>query len=346
MSVNVQRSLQYFVWGILPKKILGNVEQYPVASKPVINEVQPKRTIVLIMGETLRAQQLSILGYQENNTTPLLAKIEGLYSTSIFSAGTMTKTSVSALVNRMEFPGVTTQIANQDNCLFRLAKENGFKTSFYSAQNNSQMKILETVICLKYIDDYRDRDDYAKGSSIHDDVLMDQLPDIDFNENNLIVLHQRGSHTPYNYQYPPSFKAFDSEYDNTVLYTDFLLNKLINTFESTQNNELHFIFTSDHGELLGEHGRQGHGWFFEEVYKVPFLYKEHNVDNSRYDAAKKVLSHYDVSNFITSLLGYDVEIGGEGTREIYVNGSDIDALAGHLKLTVKNGEVINEELKN
>ena len=275
----------------------------------------------------------------------MLAKIDDLYASTIISAGTMTKTSVSALVNRMEFPGVTSQISEQTNCLFKLASDNGFQTHLLSAQNKNQMKLLDSLVCKKYIDNYQVRNAFDKGVSPYDIALLDQIKAIDFTENNFIVLHQRGSHTPYEKQSPPEYKIFESNYDNTVYYTDFVLSSFIDEISDRSQGEMHFIYTSDHGELLNEHDRNGHGWFYEEVYEVPFLYKEHNVQKSELDHAKKIISHFDLSNFVANLLGYDVDVNGSEKRIVYVNGSDIDALAGHLKLTVENGVITKKEQK-
>ena len=35
-----------------------------------------------------------------------------------------------------------------------------------------------------------------------------------------------------------------------------------------------FVFTSDHGELFGAHGRKGKNIFYEEAVRVPFLVRQ------------------------------------------------------------------------
>ncbi len=99
--------------------------------------------------------------------------------------------------------------------------------------------------------------------------------------------------------------------------------------------------------LSGEHGRKGHGWFFEEVYKVPFIFyaihKEKDINQTI--SLANVQSHFDVSSLITSLLGYDINI--TKTNDIYVNGSDIDALAGylHIKLDKAGQQISVKEIR-
>jgi glucan phosphoethanolaminetransferase (alkaline phosphatase superfamily) len=49
-----------------------------------------------------------------------LEKIMGLYVKEIYSSGTMTKTSLPALLNRLYYPGSTNQILSMENNLFYL----------------------------------------------------------------------------------------------------------------------------------------------------------------------------------------------------------------------------------
>jgi lipid A ethanolaminephosphotransferase len=94
----------------------------------------------------------------------------------------------------------------------------------------------------------------------------------------LIVLHTMGSHGPaYFRRYPPAFEAFTpackesspqrspqaqvvNAYDNTILYTDYVLDRMIAVLEARPETERTFLFyASDHGESLGENGVYLHG---------------------------------------------------------------------------------------
>ncbi len=346
---NFMRSFYYFIVEILPKKVFSNnIILYPALSPPKIEDTKVKRNIILIIGESLRAQNVALLGYTED-TTPKLNQRDKLLYKSIYSAGTMTKTSVSALLNRVKYPGATIQINNQKNNLFHLAKQNGFTTHFYSNQTNYQLQILQNYIGKQYIDNYASKQilrKKLKKANTYDIVLEQALETVDFNkENHFIVLQQRGSHTPYHKQYPKEFKKFKTPYDNTVLYTDHVLNEIITYIESVSDKPTYIIFTSDHGELLREHGRNGHGWFFEEVYKVPFFFCgiQQNKDRLQTFSLSNINSHFDVSNLVTKLLGYNINITND--NNIYINGTDIDALAGYLHIKLDssgNQKSINE----
>jgi lipid A ethanolaminephosphotransferase len=64
-------------------------------------------------------------------------------------------------------------------------------------------------------------------------------------------------------------------YDNTILYTDFLLDSLINTLRAMTDWNSAMIFISDHGESLGENKMFMHGLPMKLApkfqYEIPFL---------------------------------------------------------------------------
>jgi lipid A ethanolaminephosphotransferase len=113
-----------------------------------------------------------------------------------------------------------------------------------------------------------------------DEILLRGMDQVlkDRQGNLLVVMHQLGSHGPaYFKRYPPAFKRFtpacESEdlrlcssaeivnaYDNTLLYTDFFLGKLIDFLDQAQKtHDTAMLYVSDHGESLGEAGLYLHG---------------------------------------------------------------------------------------
>ncbi len=106
------------------------------------------------------------------------------------------------------------------------------------------------------------------------------------------ILHQNGSHGPLYYRrYPAEFSKFTPEcktasvnecslenlinsYDNTILYTDFLLANTIEMLKKSKRPSV-LIYVSDHGESLGEKGIFLHGFPYsiapKEQKEIPFL---------------------------------------------------------------------------
>jgi lipid A ethanolaminephosphotransferase len=112
--------------------------------------------------------------------------------------------------------------------------------------------------------------------------------------NLFVVMHQLGSHGPaYFKRYPAALKRFqpacESEdlrrcspaeivnaYDDSLLYTDFFLGKVIDFLERAQEtHDTAMLYVSDHGESLGEGGLYLHGMPYAiapDVQKdVPFV---------------------------------------------------------------------------
>ncbi|MBC7600590.1 MAG: sulfatase-like hydrolase/transferase, partial [Polaromonas sp.] len=113
-----------------------------------------------------------------------------------------------------------------------------------------------------------------------DEVLLHGMEGIarDTQGNLLVVMHQLGSHGPaYFKRYPAVFKQFvpacENEnlrgcsaaeivnaYDNSLLYTDFFLSRVIDFLESSHKQyDTAMLYVSDHGESLGEGGLYLHG---------------------------------------------------------------------------------------
>ncbi len=109
----------------------------------------------------------------------------------------------------------------------------------------------------------------------------------------LIILHTSTSHGPkYADKYPEQFQVYKpvarnveegqkdiprliNAYDNTIRYTDFLLDSLINTLRAMKDRNSALIFISDHGESLGENNIFMHGLPMKLApkvqYEIPFI---------------------------------------------------------------------------
>ncbi len=73
----------------------------------------------------------------------------------------------------------------------------------------------------------------------------------------------------------PTLEEINALYDAEILYMDYFIGQLIQKLkvDNLYNNTL-IIVTSDHGELLGEHGKLGHGsYLYQELLHVPLFIK-------------------------------------------------------------------------
>ncbi|MBN1970340.1 MAG: phosphoethanolamine transferase [Candidatus Delongbacteria bacterium] len=337
------KSTNFLFSGIIPKRFFGNHNDYLELSTPKIVENNPKRNVILVFGESLRWDRLSLYGYSEK-TTPFLDSLntDSLVTyRKIFSGGTMTKVSFATLLNRLKYPD-TNQLVDGENNLFKLAKDNGFNTSFISGQSKNEVETLIDLFRFENVDLYENRTTLKNNYNLSGSYDMDIVKYIEnckFNDNdNFILIQQRGSHSPYNY-YSDDFNIFENPYDNTVSYTDSFLKRIYNYFRKVLGNDTYLIYVSDHGEFLGEDGKKGHGWIHPTIYEVPLVFLGLKRDDPFYQKAKSVRSHFELSNLICNILGYETDDPDSST--IYVNGSELDGLAGYMKVTMNGDSVTN-----
>jgi glucan phosphoethanolaminetransferase (alkaline phosphatase superfamily) len=337
---NFYVSMNYFLVGILPKKLFGNTPNFPILKKPPLIDKESNRTIILIIGESLRYDRFALY---DNKLTPKLQKLKKeipLYHKKIYSGGTMTKVSTSVLINRLRYPQGLTQINNEENCIFKLAKDNHKKTYFISAQQDKHLNMITNMICPKYIDQLITKNhfsDYIVPTGYDEDLLAMIKKLHLLNQGNLVVLQQRGSHSPYPMQYPKTFDKYEA-YDNTALYTDTTLHDLISYVAKHATQETYLFYASDHGELLGENGKRGHGHLERNVYEVPFMMYTNHPDTNSTNLFHHIRNHFDISNYIISLLGYQVDLELNQDRELYIMNSDLEGFSGYASLKIINNK--------
>ncbi len=293
--------------------------------------------IVLIIGESLRNDKLF------SDLTPNLNKFQkNIISKTAISGATNTDVSLPLLLNNSINP---LQIDKCKN-LFKLAKNANFKTYFISTQSQKALKYINEFLSKEYIDFYKDGGD----KKLFDDFLLQNLNEIDLNSSNFIVLQFYGQHSPYE-RYFKEFEKFKnykttkdkiiSNYNNSLLYSDFILTKIIEYFK---NNKTHIIFTSDHGEFLGEDGKFGHNQFHKLIYEVPFFLYSNDLNLINLFQNNYLITHNEISNFITFLFGYEVQFELQKSKKAIVNGTMINREDGYLELFIEENEIESSKL--
>jgi heptose-I-phosphate ethanolaminephosphotransferase len=211
-------------------------------------ENSPK-ILVIGIGESLRAANLSIYGYSRE-TTPRLSRRSSeldIY-THAYSAGTNTWNSLPA--------SLTLFGARPDfgKSILRLAEDAGYKTYWLSNQTRfstydfSVSSIADQAGHVYFVSDEFEDD-------MHDEVLVPKLAEIlraaaDDDNRHLVVLHFMGSHLRFHERYPESFAKFTGgskeldRYDNSVLYTDFVQDQVLDLVQEYGGE---YLFFADHG---------------------------------------------------------------------------------------------------
>lgn len=228
-------------------------------------------TVVFVIGESLRADHLSINGY-ERNTTPLLSQQTNIVSLpNIYSEFAYTNPSVAHIMTRAD--SVYTERSDTEKSFISQFNSSGFYTAWLANQDAAITYYPFMLECDTLIYAHPEKSVYTFSDWLDEDLL----PILDFtltntNKNKLLILHTIGSHWYYNSHYSEEFQIFNpvtkskiisqntaeeiiNSYDNTVVYTDYFINRVISKLTS-ENAVL--IYLSDHGEALGEEGNWLH----------------------------------------------------------------------------------------
>lgn len=240
---------------------------------PGLTSTDPRRVVVvLVIGESARAQDFSLYGYGRN-TNPLLTRSDVV---AIPGARACTTYTTASLRCMLSYRGGEARASDEPlpNYLYRHGIEVIWRT------NNFGEPPLR-VSSLERADEIRKRCTGECTRLDFDEVLLqglaERLRDAPDGRKTLVVLHQAGSHGPqYFKKYPPEFERFKpvcstvelqkcsseelvNAYDNTIVYTDYFLSRVIDMLKSLDGTASAMLYMSDHGESLGEHGLYLHG---------------------------------------------------------------------------------------
>jgi lipid A ethanolaminephosphotransferase len=234
------------------------------------------RLLVLVVGETARAQNWGLNGYPRQ-TTPELAGMDGLINFSEASAcGTSTEVSLPCMFSPYGRRHYDEGLIRSHQSLLHVLDHAGVETLW--RDNQSGCKGVCDGLSLQRLADSEDRE-LCNGTRCLDEILLKGLraqlsPS---RKDQVVVLHQLGNHGPsYFERYPARFKRFVpacessglgdcdrqsivNAYDNALLYTDHFLARTIDMLKAQTEYDTALIYVSDHGESLGEKGLFLHG---------------------------------------------------------------------------------------
>jgi len=334
----------YFVDVLISQKELKSFLPYKIELNNLSFE---PITIVYVMGESLSSEHLSLFGY-ERKTTPYLekwAEEENFYYTHGLSGSTVTRNSISGFMNFQKEPENYTLVQSKKYNLFKLAKKASFKTTFMSAQTFSSFP----HVGLEYTDYsfYRGKQDSAL--TLGDDFWLENLKTLPLFDKNFIVIQMRAVHTPYKKTWRHRFDEFNrfsgnlkdkiDDYDNGVLYVDSILNE---TLEWVKNipGKVYFFLASDHNELFGEYGINGHITLHPQVARIPVLMWTNDIKILQNFKSISNPSHWEIGKQILNLMGYEINNPNTANDTLFVQGSDPTGGAGFMTFYRKGEQLI------
>ena len=235
--------------------------------------------VILIIGESARGDHFSLSGYHRE-TNPLLAKESKnmAYFKDVTACYPLTRVAVPCMLTRATRED--RKLANRETSFIAVFKKLGFYTAWLGMQGTY------SAIDAPYFDLAKESNKaLLLGTDVDvfntDDSSLFPFVDQFYKERakgkNLLILHTYGSHFHYEDRYTKEFNKFSptcykksfltdmshckieeiiGSYDNSILYTDYFIKSIIDRVRD--KNSL-VIYTSDHGESLGEDGRFLHG---------------------------------------------------------------------------------------
>lgn len=244
---------------------------------------EEKTALILVIGESARSANFSLYGY-ERNTNPLLSRTGRLHHFNAHSYATYTIAGVKAILEHEPDKKL-------HECLPNYLKRSGVHV-VWRTTNTGEPRLN--------VDKFQNADSLKKLASPfkpeYDEILLSGLKEeiSGCGKNKvLIVLHTGTSHGPaYSSMYPPEFEVFKpvcakvelekcpqeelfNAYDNTIVYTDYILHCLIEELKSIEDYRCAMIYISDHGESLGENSLYMHGmdrrFAPKQQYEIPFI---------------------------------------------------------------------------
>ncbi|MBA1245685.1 phosphoethanolamine transferase [Pseudomonas japonica] len=259
----------------LGKERLGlqqHTEIQPIGTDAVqAGQAPRKRLMIFVVGETARADHFSLNGYSRD-TNPELSQLDVLDYSQVHSCGTSTAVSVPCMFSMFGRKDYTDKKGKTVESLLDVLQHAGVNVLW--VENNSDCK----GTCLR--SPHRDipknqPSPYCDGHTCLDESLLEGLQaDIDkLDGDTAIFLHSDGSHGPEYYErYPQAMTRFapvchtnqlgscsneslNNVYDDTILYTDHFLARVIGVLKANQSRfDTAMWYVSDHGESLGENG--------------------------------------------------------------------------------------------
>lgn len=302
------------------KKEIAEYDKFAFSKKgsfvidSISNSKNKNKVFVIIIGESATKNHMSLYNYYRN-TNPLLSDIKNelLIYNNIITPHTHTITALEKVLTLSNYENNTDKFNGSAIQLFNKA---GYKT--YWISNQRPTGIWDTfVTSISKSSEKRFFINTAHNSSKtpFDEELLKPLKKClsEKYDNKLIIIHLLGSHADYKERYPEEFSKFNdepntlfksakafktiNEYDNSVLYNDYVVYNIINSIKELKTKSC-VLYLSDHGEdvfqtINTSNHTETKGT--EPMYEIPFIlwrstkYKE-NCSQFVFDTTRKYMT--------------------------------------------------------
>jgi arylsulfatase A-like enzyme len=244
------------------------------------------KNVILISIDTCRADYLGCYGYKRK-TTPNIDALanEGILFENAYTPVPLTLPAHCSMLTGTNPPyhGVhdnfDSQLGKSNITLAEILKGKGLTTGGIIGASllNRQFGIS------KGFDTYNDQ--FDKSRQVTKEISERRGEEVSryalkwLNENKrksfFLFLHYYDAHDPYTPPEPFASRFVDNLYAGEIAYVDYCIGEVIKKLKELKlYDSTLVIITGDHGQMLGEHGEQGHGYFiYQGALKVPLIFK-------------------------------------------------------------------------
>jgi|GEM_PF-6955334 len=315
------------------------IKSFSILDKaPIISSKADHKTLVLVIGESIRADIFS-------KYISSIETINPAQNSAITSCDTYSDSSLECIFSFLSADQFSESNAKHQQNVLDLLSLSGVNIIWLSNQNGcgilcAKANVLEVnLTCTtQHCDDLE----------LADTMLAQALNTINPRQPNLIIIHTKNISSPlYSKFYPKAYSKYlpecntifvgsctDNElinsYNNAMYYVSVILGRVVKQLEQFgeqhKNVDIALVFTSKHGESLGENGHYFHGSPRViapiEQLLVPLLIIDANLPQNCLSSIKKSLSHDVIAH---TLLGqFHVK------TKVYETEHDIQAVCTNL----------------
>jgi lipid A ethanolaminephosphotransferase len=234
------------------------------------------RLLILVLGETARADHFQLNGY-ERATNPQLSQLPVVSFRQVYSCGTATAHSVPCMFSLLDQEHYNADLAKNSENVLDVLQRSGVAVKWLD--NNSGCKRVCDRVPSKML--FEDKTNpLCHQGQCQDEILLQALrlelaeP---LTQDRVLVIHQLGSHGPEYFRRSTNkqkkflpectdkqiqfcdVQSIKNAYDNSLIATDELLANVIRTLQQQHDYQAAMLYISDHGESLGENGTYLHG---------------------------------------------------------------------------------------
>lgn len=275
------------------------------------------QTYVVVIGESVNRNHMSLYGYNRK-TTPMLDALnsEAIVFENVISNFAQTAQSLNVALT--ESSSQNKLKVSDAISVLEVFKKAGYKT--YWISNQQPLRRPTSAIASLADEEYFISHEFH-GVEVrrYDEVLLPKIKQAitDKAKYKVIFVHFMGSHLQYENRYPEErvifnntegIRAYSNElsssqvnyinaYDNSVHYTDFVLNEILSSLKGLEGVAA-LTFWADHGEeVFDVKDFKGHGpdGVTANMFEVPFVFWRNQTYKNTFTETDNVISKHTES---------------------------------------------------